>query len=222
MIRPTRIYQISEYAVTIEFAADATPEANDAAIEFARIVGELAPAGVVETVPAYSSATIFLDTKVSGPTPLDQVEQLVSRVLPSIRTAGRSPSDPIEIAVRFDRGGTYDLESSASDAGLPVDEFVSIFLAGSYVVRMLGFLPGFVYLGEVDERIAMPRLSTPRRVVPRGAVGIADRQTGIYSMESPGGWRVIGTTEFSLFDPDSFPPPPLEPGAVVRFVEIKE
>ncbi|MBX3299304.1 MAG: 5-oxoprolinase subunit PxpB [Acidobacteria bacterium] len=222
MIRPTRIYQISESAVTIEFAADATPEANSSAIEFTRKVDELAPAGVVETVPAHSSATIFFDTRALGTTPVGRVEQLVDQVLPSIRTAGRSSSDPIEIAVKFDRGGTYDLESSASDAGLSVDEFVSIFLAGSYVVRMLGFLPGFVYLGEVDARIAMPRLSTPRRVVPRGAVGIADRQTGIYSMESPGGWRVIGITEFTLFDPESFPPPRLEPGAIIRFVEIKE
>jgi len=106
----------------------------------------------------------------------------------------------------------------AAKAGLSADAVVDLFTGTSYRVYMIGFLPGFAYMGEVDERIAVPRRSSPRLKVPKGSVGIAGRQTGIYPLESPGGWQIIGRTEVELFTPDDHSPCLLRPGDNVRFV----
>jgi KipI family sensor histidine kinase inhibitor len=127
----------------------------------------------------------------------------------------------IEIAVRFDRGSALDLDHVAELSGFRPDDVVNIFTGTTYKVFMLGFLPGFAYLGEVDERIATPRRDSPRLAVPKGSVGIAGRQTGIYSLESPGGWQIIGRTETEMFAPENEKPCRLAPGDYVRFVPVE-
>jgi inhibitor of KinA len=99
---------------------------------------------------------------------------------------------------------------------------IDIHLGADYLVYMMGFLPGFPYLGGMSERIATPRLKTPRSAIPAGSVAIAERQTGIYPVESPGGWRLIGRTPISLFDPGREPPVEIEPGDYLRFVQVDE
>ncbi|RLF64854.1 MAG: allophanate hydrolase, partial [Thermoplasmata archaeon] len=104
--------------------------------------------------------------------------------------------------------------------GLTEDDVIEIHSKPTYRVYMLGFTPGFAYMGGLDERIAAPRLETPRKKVPAGSVGIAGKQTGIYPIESPGGWRLIGRTPLKLFDPKKDPPTLLLPGDLVKFVPI--
>jgi inhibitor of KinA len=109
------------------------------------------------------------------------------------------------------------LDFVCAERNLTREKVVEIFLEKTYRVFMLGFLPGFSYMGEVDERIAAPRKSAPRLKVPRGSVGIAGRQTGVYPFESPGGWQIIGKTAIELFTPDAEIPTVLRAGDLVKF-----
>ena len=113
-----------------------------------------------------------------------------------------------------------DLESLAERSGLSVDEVIGLHSGTEYRVYAIGFAPGFAYLGQVDERIAAPRLTTPRLKVPRGAVAIADRQTAVYPAVSPGGWNLIGRCPTRMFDPHATPTMPVTVGDRVRFEAI--
>ncbi|MEM4479759.1 MAG: 5-oxoprolinase subunit PxpB [Candidatus Bathyarchaeia archaeon] len=121
-------------------------------------------------------------------------------------------------------GGVYgpDLKDVAEYHGLTEDQVIEVHSGRFYRVYMIGFVAGFPYLGEVSEEIATPRLETPRPKVPAGSVGIADKQTGIYPCEAPGGWRIIGRTPLKLFDPNWQPPALLRPGDIVKFTPISE
>lgn len=172
---------------------------------------------LVEVVPAYSSlAVIFDPLKVT----FEDVKKAVEPLLDV--STGAFKGRKIEIPVLY--GGEYgpDIEFVAEYNGLGVDDVIEIHSGKTYRVHFLGFLPGFAYLSPVDERIATPRLERPRLKVPAGSVGIAGRQTGIYPIESPGGWRLIGRTPLRLFDPSREPPTLLQPGDEVRFVPISE
>ncbi len=125
----------------------------------------------------------------------------------------------VEVPVSFSDKDALDLQLIAEAAGLSRQKVIEVFLSGIYRVYMLGFLPGFAYMGIVDERIAVPRKSSPRLAVPKGSVGIAGRQTGIYPNESPGGWQIIGKTDLELLTPDEASPCLFRPGDTVRFVE---
>ncbi len=129
-------------------------------------------------------------------------------------------TEPIEVPVDFSAECGLDLEELAVRSSLTVTDVISIFTARIYRVYMIGFLPGFAYMGEVDERIASPRKETPRTLVPKGSVGIAGRQTGIYSLDSPGGWQIIGRTDVSMFRPEDEEPCFLNAGDRVRFVPV--
>ncbi len=115
-----------------------------------------------------------------------------------------------------------DLEELAKLKDLSIDEVIEIHSRPEYLVYMLGFTPGFPYLGGMDERIAAPRLKNPRKKIPKGSVGIAGSQTGIYPMESPGGWRLIGRTPIPLFDPEREDPFYIKPGDILVFKPIDE
>lgn len=126
----------------------------------------------------------------------------------------------IEIPVAY--GGEYgpDLETVAEARGLTVGEVIALHSGTEYLCYMIGFMPGFPYLGKLPDPLRTPRLSTPRTRVAAGSVAIADAQTGIYPRESPGGWNLLGRTAVRLFDPDADPPSLISPGDRVRFVPI--
>ena len=121
-------------------------------------------------------------------------------------------------------GGEHgpDLGDVADHNGLSPQDVIDIHSGTGYRVFMLGFAPGFPYLGGMDERIACPRLQTPRVRVPAGSVGIAESQTGVYPNDSPGGWRIIGRTPVKLFDPNAEPPAAILPGSKVVFDPVSE
>lgn len=223
-LKPTRIFPLGEAAVTVEFGSEMSPLLNEAAIAVADHFTANPFDGFVEAVPAIASATVFyrpslIDRRRSPhATAFDIVAALVLKAVDSIPIGARGDERLITVPVSFARKDALDIAAMEEHTGLAADAIIDIFLAGSYRVYMLGFLPGFPYLGTVDERIAMPRHASPRMSVPKGSVGIAGRQTGIYPSDSPGGWQIIGRTDLGLFDPGRTPPCLFAPGDRVRFV----
>ena len=163
-----------------------------------RVVAAAIP-GVVETVPAFATLLIFYDPLV---TEYDAVAAAVQKLaqVPDSDTAAEE-GRLVEIPVCY--GGTLgpDLPFVAEHAGLTEKEVMELHAGREYRIYMLGFLPGFPYLGGLDERLFTPRLPTPRTAIPAGSVGIGGEQTGIYPIASPGGWQLIGRTPLKLFDP---------------------
>lgn len=186
-------------------------------------------AGMTETVPAYASLAVYFDAWVvyravggqGDRLPFELVCEHVRDLLASPDGADVSVENRIvDIPVCY--GGAYgpDLDAVAHYTGLTPEEVVRRHTAGEYAVYMIGFLPGFPYLGGLDERLATPRRGTPRLVVPAGSVGIAGAQTGVYPLESPGGWQLIGRTPIRLFRPEADSVSLLQAGDRVRFTAI--
>ena len=171
--------------------------------------------GVRDIVPAATSLVVHADADLFDGGALEEA----AAVVPGHSSPARPPRLH-EIPVCYDPPFAPDLEDVARACGCAEATVVERHLACQYQVLMLGFLPGFPYLGLVDERIAAPRKATPRRDVPAGSVGIAGRQTGIYPCQSPGGWQIIGRTPCAMFDPGRPAPARLAPGDRVRFVRI--
>jgi inhibitor of KinA len=171
--------------------------------------------GVTNVHPAYASILIDFNPRVIRHA---EVQRAAADLFRQAAAAAWPQPRTVEIPVFY--GGEYgpDLEAVAALGGHTPDEVVALHSSAEYLVYFLGFSPGFPYLGGMPESIAAPRLDTPRRRVPAGSVAIGGRQTGVYPMASPGGWRIIGRTPARLFDPDADPPVLLRMGDHVRFV----
>jgi KipI family sensor histidine kinase inhibitor len=217
MLPAPRLLPAGDSAVVVEFGDGIDVRINARVRLLQRALGAGAHAGIVETVPTYRSLMVHYDPMVLTREALDDV---------IITTAGRLPEEiretvrTVEIPVKYGGGAGPDLADVAAAAGMDEQAVVELHAGGDYVVFMLGFMPGFPYLGGLPARIATPRLASPRVVVPAGSVGIAGVQTGIYPTESPGGWRLIGRTPVRLFDSLRSPPALLEAGDHVRFVPV--
>lgn len=205
-------------ALLVTFADRIDLAANRLAHDLARRLREHPLRGLGEAVPGYVTLMVFYD-----PLEVDYaaVETLLRRLLDECESSSMAPRR-VEVPVIY--GGEHgpDLEFVAAHNRLPVDEVIRLHSGRDYPVYMMGFMPGFPYLGGLDSRITAPRLDTPRSRVPAGSVGIAGEQTGIYPFDSPGGWRLIGRTSLCLFDPSREPPFLLNPGDLVRFVPVAE
>lgn len=223
----TRIFPLGENALTIEFANKISEELNDRVLYLAHYFEQHHFPGFIETVPAYSSLTIFFDlhrVKARFPkfaTGFEAVKDIAEKALRKAAPVVQQESTPIEIPVFFDEASAPDLKDLAALHGLTREQVIEIFTSKIYRVYMLGFLPGFAYMGEVDERIATPRREIPRVRVQKGSVGIAGRQTGIYPFDSPGGWQIIGRTTEHLFTPDDDTPCFFRPGEKIKFYEVE-
>jgi inhibitor of KinA len=221
-----RFISLVDSAVTVEFGNVISVELNEIAVALSdRLTSDPFP-GFVESVPAYASTSIFYSVREvkknfpEFPNAFSAVTHITKLALEDLDKLASIDSRLVEVPVRFDLESGPDLELVAEMNGLSPEAVIEIFTGTVYRVFMLGFLPGFSYMGEVDERIATPRKTSPRSIVPKGSVGIAGRQTGIYSLPSPGGWQIIGRTELEMFTPDEPSPCRLEPGDRVRFVQI--
>ena len=171
---------------------------------------------ITDITPAFTACLIHFDTRKTSFTKL---AELLSEREPDMALAPVSEPAVHEIAVRY--GGVHGLDMSfvCAHCGLTEDEVITIHTAELYTVFTVGFIPGFPYLGVLDRRLNTPRLETPRVRVPKGSVGIAQRQTGIYPFQSPGGWRIIGQTETNLFDAKKEPYSLMQIGDKVRFIQ---
>jgi inhibitor of KinA len=181
------------------------------AIEAAR----LAP--VRDLVPTYRSLLVSYDPLL---TTFDALRTTIAALAGQLSDLPIPPPRVVEIPTCY--GGEFgpDIAFVAAHTRLTEDEVIALHSGTSYLVYMMGFSPGFTYLGGMSERLATPRLKTPRTAIPAGSVGIAQQQTGIYPVQSPGGWQLIGRTPVSLFDPARVPPVVVEAGDSIRFVPI--
>jgi KipI family sensor histidine kinase inhibitor len=173
-----------------------------------------------QPVPAYESVLVPFD-----PDALDEIAAVarLSTLVAGIGAAASAPPDRrpiIEIPTRYGGADGPDLDEVAARLGRSPAEVVALHAGRVYVVHMLGFSPGFAYLGTLPRALAVPRRAVPRTHVPAGSVAIAARQTAVYPTASPGGWNLIGLTETVLWDPQHDPPTPLGPGRRVRFVAL--
>ncbi len=207
-------------AVTVQVGYEISEETNRKVVSLMRALAEAAIPGLRELVPSYSAVCVHYDPEQIS------YEQLLERLndLEIKELSSESASQKIvEIPVCY--GGEYgpDLAFVAEHNGLSPEEVIAIHSGGTYLVYMLGFLPGFAYMGGMDERIATPRLTSPRARIPAGSVGIAGGQTGIYPLASPGGWQLIGRTPVKMFamegETGRFA---LSAGDWVKFVPISE
>lgn len=178
--------------------------------------------GQEAVVIAYASLSVFFDpVRVkallpSEKSPARAIQAMLGKIAVPAAVAPQKKS-LIEIPVRYDGP---DLGELADRLQLPEDEIIRLHAEPVYTVFMIGFLPGFPYLGPLPEALSLPRRDTPRQRVPAGSVAVAGRQTGIYPQDSPGGWHLIGRTGFSLFDAAKMPPASLQAGMQVRFVPV--
>jgi KipI family sensor histidine kinase inhibitor len=172
---------------------------------------------VTNVHPAYASLLIDFDPLATSHA---ELERAAGELMAQAANAPLPEARMVEIPVTYGGEEGPDLEQVAALAGHTPDEVIGMHSSAEYTVYFLGFSPGFPYLGGMPEAIAVPRLETPRRKVPAGSVAIGGRQTGVYPMASPGGWRIIGRTTLRLFDPEADPPALLRMGDHVRFVPI--
>ena len=222
-----KIFAISDSALTIDFGNVINETINSKVLSLFREFQNNPPEGVIETIPAYSSLTVYYNIfQLSKSIPSDKTVyewvslQLEERLLHLPETSDNE-SRLLEIPVCYEHEFAPDIEELATSKGISVEEVIQVHSSRQYRVFMLGFLPGFSYMGEVDEKISVPRKSQPKPVAA-GSIGIAGRQTGIYPSASPGGWQIIGRTPLKLFDPGKEEPTLLKAGDSVRFISISK
>lgn len=211
-----KILPLGDASILVQLGSEIDISVNRRIHALASLLDVLPFDGMVETVPAYATLLVQYDPLAISFTQVrDFLREKISQVE---ETAPRKPKQ-VEVPVRY--GGEYgiDLETVARHLHLQAEDVISIHTQRTYTVFMMGFTPGFPYMGKLDDALVMPRLETPRTRVPAGTVAIAGSQTGIYPIASPGGWKLIGWTPLQLFDPRSETPFLFSPGDEVKFVE---
>jgi len=217
-----KIRMLSERSLTIVWddqMLSGAPERPLAAAQWLRV--HPCP-GQVAVVPALASLTVWFDqvvlhTSGSPLSPSEMVKSWLEENLPAQPTLTSPDTNPVEIGVHYTGP---DLPEVAAALGLKVSEVIRLHTAPLYSVQMIGFLPGFPYLGFLPDDLILPRKKTPVLRVPPGSVAIAGKYSGIYPQSSPGGWHLIGHTAFTLFSPEKEPPATLQPGARVQFFAL--
>lgn len=224
------IYALSEQSLTIEFGTVINKDLLDLITGFNQDLLHNPFPGFITTVPAYSTLTIFynpLSVSVSdliGETCYDKVCGYLKKIGQIKRKQSFAKADKVIIPVCY--GGVYgqDIATVAQTNGITENEVIKKHASGLYTVFMIGFVPGFAYMGGMDDQLSTPRKAIPDAKIPAGAVGIAGSQTGIYPMETPGGWQIIGRTPLKMFDVNRSQPSLLKGGDEVSFrpIDIEE
>lgn len=209
------IYPLSERAAVISLGNIIDETVNNKVLAMHAWLKEHIFPGLKDMVPAYSSLTVLYDAG----TGFNMVRQQLESAWAAANEQAPVRQNIISIPVCYDPVFGYDLDTMAAAKGMSVQELIQLHCSKDYRVYMLGFLPGFAYMGTVDERLVMPRKPQPQEV-EAGSVGIAGWQTGIYPFSSPGGWQIIGRTPLKLFDAKREQPALLTGGDTVRFHSI--
>ncbi len=222
-MKPVSIYPTGENAATISFGDEISIKTNDCVFRLYRHLQDNQKKFWYDLIPAYTTLTILYDApsiRRHHLSAFDWVRKALEVALDecddSISLTGRS----LQVPVCYDSEFAPDMKQMVVKKKLSPEKIIELHTSTMYRVFMLGFLPGFAYMGIVSDELAVPRLKVPRNHVPAGSVGIAGNQTGIYPLESPGGWNIIGRTPLLLFDATQEQPALLQPGDEVKFVSI--
>lgn len=211
------IHLVSDNALVVYFPELIDPNIN-------RVIGEFVKLfnydGILDVVPTFHTVHIVFDSLIISVKDLiEYVQETLDKVSSESITKEK---DIISIPVCYEEPYAMDLDYVCKVNGLSRDEVIERHTGVDYLIYMIGFTPGFPYLGGMDEKIATPRKTEPRKKLEAGAVGIAGNQTGVYPIDSPGGWQIIGKTPMKLFDPESEQPVKFSAGQYVRFVSISK
>lgn len=213
-----QIHVAGENALIVYFA-DKVSEETTARIQYTvQVLKPHIGNTIIDLVPSYASLLVVFD-----PLKTDHlfIRQLIRLAYIEGENANiKSQKNIVRLPVYYGEEVSPDLNAIAQKNNLSPEQVIELHQVQTYQVYAIGFAPGFAYLGETDERIAMPRLSTPRKKVPKGAVAIADRQTAVYPAQSPGGWNLIGACPIPMFNPNAEPTMPLQAGDGVQFYAI--
>ena len=210
---------MGDSAIQIEFSQEITPEINSRITAFVEVIKMQKIEGIVDMIPAFCTLLVNYDPRIiTYQALLNRLEALIDLDVKVQKTTVKV----FEIPVLYGGENGPDLVHIASSAGLSIDEVIAIHSGNDYLIYMLGFMPGFPYLGGLDTRIHTPRLDNPRLEIPSGSVGIGGEQTGIYPLDSPGGWQLLGRTPIKTYDPDRETPILFDVGDYIRFVQITE
>jgi inhibitor of KinA len=233
-LRNAKLLPVGEAAVLVSFDTKIDPVVHQAVRAFAACLEQHPFKGMTEYVEAFTGVTVFYDpAKICGegllqPDPeqaysYQAVVRYLQKLLSGIEIAAQDEPRCVRIPVCY--GGAYgpDLEAVAEYHGMTAQEVIHLHAGGAYLVYMIGFAPGFPYVGGLPACIATPRRKSPRLAIPKGSVGIAGSQTGVYPLETPGGWQLIGRTPLALFRPeDQENPSLLRAGDRLEFYEITQ
>ena len=218
-MKPT-ISPVGDRAISIDFGQVIDPTINRHIRQTIERIKELQLEGIIELVPTYCALLVEYDAM------LYSYSEICNIIEPTLEEGMTDTTNELVTVVEVPTvyGGEFgpDLSFVATHNHLSEDEVVSIHSGTDYLVYMLGFIPGFTYLGGMDSRIATPRLSSPRTLIPAGSVGIAGEQTGTYPSDSPGGWQIIGRTPVTMYDMSKAQVALLNAGDYVRYVPIDE
>ena len=214
------MFEISLYGdrgIRIQLGNTISKKTNERIRNFSALLENENIPGVIEWIPAYTAISIYYDPLLI---PYDSLCGRMESLYEKLSLVTLPAPIITEIPVCYEEEYGPDLGFVAEHNGLTIDEVIRIHTGTNYLIYMMGFSPGFPYLGGMPKKIATPRLASPRTKVPAGAVGIAGAQTGIYSMESPGGWQIIGRTPLKLYNPHEQQPVLLRSGNYIRFSSI--
>jgi KipI family sensor histidine kinase inhibitor len=220
MVYETPVFRpMGDRSLLVELGEKISPDVNRRVQELMLQLQQARLPGVREFAPGYRSLLVVFDPLTIAPS---ELKERITEVAAQHGSAGLPQAKLLTVPVFY--GGDYgpDLEGVAGHLGISIDEVIRLHTETLYRVYMIGFTPGYPYMGELPAALAVPRRSTPRTRVPKGSVGIAQRQTGIYSVESPGGWQIIGWTPIELFDPTRQLPALLEMGDKVKFEAVRQ
>ena len=219
MNETVRFLPCGDSALTVELSTEINEEAAGKLRFLAGQLAEKGFKGVLETVPTFCSMTVYFDPFVITKA---ELQKKILKVMSRYKPDASGPRRVFLIPVCY--GGKYgpDLKDVCKLTGLTEQEVIDIHCGTDYLIYTLGFLPGFPYLGGMDPRIEAPRLESPRTRIPAGAVGIGGKQTGIYPLASPGGWRLIGQTPLKVYDPEREKPILYRAGDYIRFCPITQ
>ena len=206
-----------DQGLLVEYGDEIDFEVNTKVRTMAIIMKQNTPKGLVEAIPTYRSLLLVYDPSITNLAKLQKELQKLEERLEEIQI---SPPDTVEIPVCY--GGEFgpDIEFVAETHDLSVKEVIQLHSEPEYLIYMVGFTPGFPFLGGLSEKLHTPRLETPRTFVPKGSVGIANNQTGIYPVSSPGGWQLIGRSPIKLFAPERPNPFLYQAGDHIKFKPI--
>jgi KipI family sensor histidine kinase inhibitor len=219
LYRKPKIRLMGDRALLVELGDGISPRINQKVCALYTGLAAQCIEGIKDLVPSYRSLMVVYDPLVIA---LDSLQSQLNETWSTLDDDRLAEPRTVEIPVVYGEQYGPDLEWVADYHKMSLQEVIRLHTQPLYQVYMIGFMPGYPYMGEVPDEIVTPRRKTPRTLVPAGSIGIAQKQTGIYPVASPGGWQIIGRTPVRLFDPQAQPPCFLEMGDRIKFLVITE